>query len=698
MVRRVFHKCGEFPRTRYALLFIFSRQKNKTKMKRIEFKASQEQLEQKWADARLEVKADGLADGVLLHVKAYALAFGNIDSWGDIIVPGACDDFLKSDNAERLALCWQHDMRTVIGKITAKGVDEYGMWIEADILDTTAGRDAAVLLKSGAVKEFSIGYRADRYRWEKRDGYDYDIRILEAITVYECSPVTRAANPNAIVLSAKAFEHDAPTAAEPEPAEEAPKGATEIDNTNPKSHQRMTPEEIKAMRESIEKAATEKAAAEVAEKAKELKAAQEKIEAQEKSIGNLDESMKALQSKYDELSEQMKEKAKATFFGAIKAAIEERKADIEEMLKKNSGSLKLSFEHKTDYDVTVAGDITRIAWGAALDANIAGGRAPVNAFYDTLPRDQVNGLFANWLEGTFTDQTGYVDELSQMADENTAAEEKTRKMAKGGSHILISSEVTDFFAALYEWARGKAQEKLAAWADAEIFGGAGADTNDTTKKKVYGLKNQATAFSALGSYANANAGDVIWDAICQAKKEGYNVTHCFVAWADYAAILGLKDGNGRNLYDPATGTIKGARIVPSSAMTADTMLLADISVCRVKERPVYELEIVRNSKLDGWDVYVRKGLQLVVKAPDKKGVIWVASIETAIAAINTDTGSLADVVTKLGAVKDELTAIKTNTGNIKDYTTAVGAINTAITKLAGAVNESYQIETHPNTQ
>lgn len=615
-------------------------------MKRIQFKAAPQTgaPETKYTEARLELKADGLGEGVLLHIKAYALAFGNIDSWGDIIEPGACDAFLKSAEADRMALCWQHDMRTVIGKITNKGVDEHGMWIEADILDTTAGRDAAVLLKAGAVKEFSIGYRADQYEWKKVEGYDYDIRILKAITVHECSPVTKAANPEAIVISAKSIEHESPA--------DEPKKDTISQNPN-----KMTPEEIKAMRESIEKAAEEKVRAEVAEKVKELKAAQEKIEAQEKSIDNLDKSMKALQSTVDEYKEKLQEKARETFIGAFRAAVEERKSDIEEMLRKNSGSLKLSFdfERKTDYDITVAGDITRIAWGAALDARIAGGRAPVNAFYDTLPKDNVNALFVNWLEGTFTDQTGYVDELAVMADENAAAEEKTRKMAKGGSHILISSEVTDFFSALYEWARGKAQEKLAEWADGEIFGGAGADTSDTTKKKVYGLKSQATAFTALGSYQDANAADVIWDAICQAKKEGYKVTHCFVPWADYASLLGIKDNNGRNVYDPTTGAIKGAIIVPSSAMTADTMLLADISIARIKERPTYELEIVRNAKLDGWDVYVRKGLQLVVKGPDKKGVIWVASVESAVAAINVD-GPIAKIA---GTVDAEDGAIKT---------------------------------------
>ena len=154
-------------------------------MKRLEFKQAPQggEIQNKSTAARVEIKADG--EGGILHIKAYALAFGNIDSWGDIIMPGACDEFLAGPNADRMALCWQHDRATVIGKITDKGVDDYGMWIEADILPTTAGNDAAILLKNGAVKEFSIGYRATKYHWEKREGYEYDIRILEAIEVIE---------------------------------------------------------------------------------------------------------------------------------------------------------------------------------------------------------------------------------------------------------------------------------------------------------------------------------------------------------------------------------------------------------------------------------------------------------------------------------------------------------------------------------
>ena len=156
----------------------------------------------------VEVKSTS-EDGKTLHIRAYACAFGNVDSWGDIIDAHACDDFLKSENASRMKLCYQHDSHEVIGVITDKGADSYGLWIEADILDTTTGLDVQKLIKAGAINEFSIGYFADKYRYEKMEGYDYEIRILEAITIVEVSPVTRAANPKAILLDAKSEQESA---------------------------------------------------------------------------------------------------------------------------------------------------------------------------------------------------------------------------------------------------------------------------------------------------------------------------------------------------------------------------------------------------------------------------------------------------------------------------------------------------------
>lgn len=148
----------------------------------------------------IEVKKEK-EDGTL-SFRAYALAFGNIDSYGDIIKPGACDKWLASEDSKRCALCYQHNMQEVVGVITAKGVDDKGMWIEADILPTQLGRDVQVLMKAGAVKEFSIGYYANAWTYGKTD--DREVRYLEEISIVEVSPVTRAANPLATLTDMKA--------------------------------------------------------------------------------------------------------------------------------------------------------------------------------------------------------------------------------------------------------------------------------------------------------------------------------------------------------------------------------------------------------------------------------------------------------------------------------------------------------------
>ena len=165
-------------------------------------------IEYKTIERPVEVKAvEGQEEGKL-HIKAYVCAFGNIDSWGDIIRPGACDEFLASENASRMHLCYQHRLDEVIGVITEKGVDDSGMWIEADILDTTAGTDVQKLIKAGAIREFSIGYVADKWSYGKtEDGKE--VRYLDAITIWEASPVTRAANPLAVLVDSKSEESTA---------------------------------------------------------------------------------------------------------------------------------------------------------------------------------------------------------------------------------------------------------------------------------------------------------------------------------------------------------------------------------------------------------------------------------------------------------------------------------------------------------
>ncbi len=151
----------------------------------------------------VEVKADQ-QEGDTLRIKAYGLVFGNIDFYGDIIAEGAVDRFLASEESRRMKFCNQHNLEEVVGVVVDKGVDSTGMWVEVDVLPTTKGKDLQILLKAGAINEFSIGYYATEYHYEKRADYDSEVRVLDEIFLIEVSAVTRAANPKAVLVDMKA--------------------------------------------------------------------------------------------------------------------------------------------------------------------------------------------------------------------------------------------------------------------------------------------------------------------------------------------------------------------------------------------------------------------------------------------------------------------------------------------------------------
>jgi hypothetical protein len=82
-----------------------------------------------------------------------------------------------------------------------------------------------------------------------------------------------------------------------------------------------------------------------------------------------------------------------------------------------------------------------------------------------------------------------------------------------------------------------------------------------------------------------------------------------------------------------TGMFGAVRVLPSAAIGANEMLIADSRCARVLRRPSIEVEITRDADLDGWKVNVRKAAQTKVKAAHKLGLIYVADKAAAITAI-----------------------------------------------------------------
>lgn len=567
----------------------------------------QKELQNKSIRRPLEHK-EAREDGVMT-IKAYALAFGNIDSYGDVIAPNACDAFLASEDASRMKLCYQHDTHEVIGVITAKGVDSVGMWIEAEILPTTTGKDVQLLIDAGAIDEFSIGYYADKYHYEKCEGYD--VRVLDEITIIEVSPVTRAANPKAVLTGKKEEVTETETheqTADPEIPEEATNDKE--DNTNQSD---VMTEDIKKQLETLEQkaAAAEKAAA---EKSAALTEAQTQI-------NNLDASVKAQETAIANLRKMMTEQPK-TYAKAMREALDGVKSEIESFIKDGKGSYVMEFKVATPEGA---------AYGTVTDNSVYALPILGNAFLLAFRNVTVASNKLAWVEATSEKNVGYVAELAAPGKTEVTFVEKTRAMAKVATYMEISSEVEGWYEMLYDFCVAEGQRIILKDIDAKVWAGAGSDASKP--KEIYGIKGGATAFKQLGAYANPNVGDVIIDAIAQVQKNGFRADVAIVSYGTLAALRGVKNTAGDYLYNQITGMFGQVKVYPSDQLTDKEVLVADSFCAEIVIAPLYELEFSRQASTDSWRVDLRRHAQVKNPTPKKGGIIYVSDTAAAITAI-----------------------------------------------------------------
>jgi HK97 family phage prohead protease len=160
----------------------------------------------------LEVKFAGGDEG--MSFSGYGARFGNIDSYGDVIAPGAFTKTLKeakaSDNWPAMLL--QHgsflggDDNMPVGVWTDMREDDKGLYVEGRLADTSRGRDAYTLLKMQprpAITGMSIGFIPTE--WAMRSKPEEPRRTLKAVKLMEVSLVTFPANDKARVEAVKSI-------------------------------------------------------------------------------------------------------------------------------------------------------------------------------------------------------------------------------------------------------------------------------------------------------------------------------------------------------------------------------------------------------------------------------------------------------------------------------------------------------------
>jgi uncharacterized protein len=126
-----------------------------------------------------------------MRFAGYAAIFDRPDRGGDVVRPGAFGRSLKR-GAGPVPLLWQHDSGRPVGRIEYLREDRRGLRVIARLSDGAAGREAAALLREGAVAGLSFGYRV-----RKAEGAAP--RELRELDLIEVSLVTMPMQPRARV-------------------------------------------------------------------------------------------------------------------------------------------------------------------------------------------------------------------------------------------------------------------------------------------------------------------------------------------------------------------------------------------------------------------------------------------------------------------------------------------------------------------
>lgn len=166
----------------------------------------------------VELKLAAPDSGVdTMSFEGYGAVFGNVDSYGDVIAPGAFAAYLADVEAGKQnwpAMLLQHggygmtaeDM-TPIGIWSSLAEDGKGLKVAGKLADTPRGREIHALMKMtprAAIDGLSIGYIAKAF--EPRSKPEDPRRKLTRIDLVEISPVTFPANGKARVDAVKRLE------------------------------------------------------------------------------------------------------------------------------------------------------------------------------------------------------------------------------------------------------------------------------------------------------------------------------------------------------------------------------------------------------------------------------------------------------------------------------------------------------------
>ena len=158
-------------------------------------------------DFKVEVKAPTVEDSEEGVFEAYAAVFGNIDSYGDVIRPGAFAETLKEweESGNQIPVLYGHDFAdpfSNIGAVVDATEDDHGLKISARLdLDNPKAAQVYHLIKERRLSQMSFAFRVLDATQGEVDGEP--VQELNRVKLYEVSVVPIGANEETEILTVK---------------------------------------------------------------------------------------------------------------------------------------------------------------------------------------------------------------------------------------------------------------------------------------------------------------------------------------------------------------------------------------------------------------------------------------------------------------------------------------------------------------
>ena len=343
---------------------------------------------------------------------------------------------------------------------------------------------------------------------------------------------------------------------------------------------------------------------------------QHEKEALEARVKALEEAEgEATATKLKEEVEEMKSGILATYGEAIKeqglimaklqdgtlsaSNVMDAEADVEKVLNENLDNLRKAKEGRFDFNFNIAkavGDMT-------FTNNLSGGNMPqaqrlegindvaerVAQAYGRVPKLTTTANTIDWVYETAQEgaPAGTAEGASKNQIDNNFVVTSV-PLLKQTAYFKVSTEMLDDVSFMASWLRNKLITRLFLRIDSQVLvgGGTGTDLN--------GIYTQATVFAA-GNFAlavdNANDADSLVVAANQIRVANHNgALTIFMHPDDVTALKLVKVSStdkryvDRLLIAGSTMTLDGMPIVETTAMTAGTFLIGDLSKALIAEK------------------------------------------------------------------------------------------------------------------